>query len=92
MGFRVKDGEVVSAEVGFSVVKVEIPLLVMSAVVVGICCVAVTVDISVAALLSSVLDVFDTRSVVFGVVGRSAVVASSVVTLEVCEVLETTFK
>lgn len=92
MGFRVKDGEVVSAEVGFSVVKVEIPLLVMSAVVVGICCVAVTVDIFVAALLSSVLVVFDTRSVVFGVVGRSAVVASSVVTLEVCEVLETTFK
>lgn len=69
------------AEVPISVVNVETPSVVMCAVVVAGCCVAVAVDISVVALLSSVLDVVDPRSVVFGEVSSVAVVASTVVTL-----------
>lgn len=75
-------------------VNAETPSVVTCTVVVGGSCVAVTVGISVVALLSSVLDVLDTGSVVFGVVSPLAVVASLVVTLVVfgCSVEATTVK
>ena len=65
----------------FSVVKAETPSVVTCRVAVGSSCAAVTVDISVVALLSSVLEVVDTTSVVFGVVSSLAVVALLVATV-----------
>ena len=71
------------AEVSPSVVNAEMPSVVTCTVVAGGSCVAVKVDISVVALLSSALEVLYPIFVVFCVVSSAVVVSSSVVMLVV---------
>lgn len=78
------------AEVSISVVNTETPSVATCAVAVDSSCIVVAVDISVVALLNSVLDVLDTGSVVFGVASSPIVILSVVVTVTFSGMVEAT--